>query len=769
MAMIGLAGGSARAEGDSTPWWKEAWKSRKKIRIVDGLILGGSDQSSAMKEPEQSNRVSRPEQEEPDENSSSSETGKESDLPWPTMNTARLRFYGEDKTRLDGGDIRIVASGKPVPVNVRSRDPHGYHLVEFKLRPLMNDYFIYFNNPTAVREKNTELWSPRRASVQRTTARSGKGFPSSYDRAIRAFKQANTVYQPEGLTEINHKNWQGRFNLFKSAYYISIYEGFFRAYESGLYDFTVTASSSVFLLINSKMVASTRTRRFSMKGRGLEARGKLDLPRGIHSFRLLHVHYRKRLDLKFAWRPPGRSRFTPIPPSSFVRNIYAEEVTYENRDETPGAFFSVSEPDSMIQMDNGSVVLARFHALSPNTSNSQTYEWKFGDGRLSQKKDPAIFVRLREPYKVTLQVKDGKKVVGQYSRTVVFSNIQGGENLNLTISLVSCPSIVFTGEKNNLAFRVRNEMSSPVMVSYRVTMSEDGKSKAHDGTVEVSTREHAAVLIPVDFGDFSGGRGQISLVMSLLEQKILQLQVRVLRWNDGLRLIRNREGNLVDSSGQRIILVTDLEDQNAYRKWAPIKWLARKADISPKKILLLGDPMKPHSDDSSGFKNYIDVLKGTLGKEAAGFEFHTSSPGIKPIFDNMLTLPSLLAKHQPEIVVLCPGLLDVTNSTPTRDFARALDVMIDLVRGQPTPGRVVLVSPPPWTSHPERSRLYRDSMLKVAKEHHCNFVDLHNYFSSGDRVLRKYFSSRQNPSIFYIYPNASGQNQIAKLIEGGLN
>ncbi|MBI2193206.1 MAG: hypothetical protein HYU36_14595 [Planctomycetes bacterium] len=766
LAWIGPEAGHGESPAS---WWNPQWKSRKRVRVL--LPAFQESRSDAASDED----FSSEEEETVSESAGAPSSAPSSAVPLPdsqvgppaTLDTARFRLYGEGLVRPDGGDIRIVSpSGRPAPLRVQPRDDQGCYLVEFKVQPPATDYEVYFGHPEAGPEASPTDWKPRPFAVERVTAQSGIGRPSTYEQATRAFKLAAAMLPPEGLPDINLMAWKSRYPIAPKAFYVSIYQAFLMIDTPGAYEFALAASGSTYLHIDDRLVGPARSP--GGNTRHWRPRGHAALTPGVHALRLVHAHSGREGGVRLGWRPPGLHEFVPVSAGAFVDHLAVEEVTYEHLDGPMPVFFSLREPTTAIGLDGQrTAALVRFHDRSPAAGSgaATTREWSLPSSGVAGAPDPSHLILQGQPVRVSLRLSRGGQTIGEYARPVLLRDLPS-EPLNFTVDRMRVPSIVYDREQTNLAFSVRNEMNTTLPLTFRWSMAAgDRKLRAETSDMEITAQDHVSVLIPLNLGEFPEGRGEIRLSLSVLDHMAFEQEIRLLHWKDGLEGGRNDLGQIRDAAGRAIILVTSLEDPDQYKRWAPVKWVYHVLDRSAKRVLLLGDPMRTVAGDpSSGPPTYASFLEDLLSPRQESFAFHESRPGVKPILDDLLALPALLQERKPEVLVVSPGLLDVLASTPLADFSRGLDVVIDLARAQPHSAQVVLVSPPPLGSHSACSRLYRDAMRQVAVEHHCPFVDLLGRFESTPEGLNPYFSSVGDGELFYLYPNEAGHRKIAEWI-----
>jgi hypothetical protein len=114
-------------------------------------------------------------------------------------------------------------------------------------------------------------------------------------------------------------------------------------------------------------------------------------------------------------------------------------------------------------------------------------------------------------------------------------------------------------------------------------------------------------------------------------------------------------------------------------------------------------------------------------------------------------------------VILSPGSRDTLAGVPHETFARTLDVLIDIARGQDAPPDLLLVSPPPLVSNPRRSARYARAVRVLAEQHRLPFVDLHELLMKRDD-WKSYYQRGADDAVYYLYPNHETQRRFAEAI-----
>ncbi|MDA1141943.1 MAG: PA14 domain-containing protein [Planctomycetota bacterium] len=763
---------SVQAEGEVADWWNKDWQYRKKVRVSIPEFL--------KKKTEVADEIEIPRGQATidigtfvDPSSAPGEAPDEQGV-MGDLTTARVVICDEGKTLPNHADLRVINNeGSEVPFNASSRGGQEIE-VFFRVNPKNSDYYIYFGNPDATPGRYAP-WRWRQAYIQRFTAASGIGHPSTSANAIRAFRSSAGFMRPAYLDQINQLQWRG--NVLGTGSFVSVYEAYLQVEQAGEYEFAISAVSPVFVAIDHEPVLESDFRKGS--ARSWASKVKTEFSEGVHYLRLIHSHDKNSVTLRLGWRPPGRSGFFPIPPSAFVRALPAEEVSFETQQGPQAVFFTVREPNSQINLkeglqedldnDNRGVFhtgFFEFKNLSEIEPNAKAlrYEWNFGNDERFNERDSARSLLISQQHLISLGVFQGHDQIGVYTRPVRINTRRLIEPLDLRVDFVNCPNFIYNLERTTIGLRFTNRNESPIQLDGSAVIS-NGKEVIHKDrrVIVVHPSGDTTMFIPLDARRFKGGQGIIQFKATLSGKEVHNESLLIRKWDSGIQDLELKRGILRDKSGRRMILLIDVEDANKYRKWAPVKWLSRLADTSPKRVLLVGDPMLNSESDTE--ENYSALLKRSMEKNEESFTFLQWGEGVAPCVKLLLGLPESISKTNPEIVVIAPGLQDILNSTSLADWTRSIDIMIDLARAGDSPAEVILVSPPPLLSKMKLTGKYTEELKKLAAEHHCTFINLFEKLQDSNTWQDVNFAMLEDKNLFLMYPNREGQRKMAALIE----
>jgi hypothetical protein len=257
---------------------------------------------------------------------------------------------------------------------------------------------------------------------------------------------------------------------------------------------------------------------------------------------------------------------------------------------------------------------------------------------------------------------------------------------------------------------------------------------------------------------------QMTFRAMLVGTKIAEHTVNVLRPGLHLAELRSELGRLVDSEGRRTVIIAELEDANRHRRWAALRWLAAKFQPQPQRILLFGHPMLNEPDPTLA-GSYVAELRRRFVLEDRTLNFAESGTNrILPCVADLPVFAAALAKHAPDLVIVSPGSYDVAQGVDRQTFARCLDVMIDMVRSQSRPSKLLVVSPPPLLSNLRASREVAQAVAIIARQHQVGFLDLHARLT-GEEAWKTQYQDASGDRVYMLYPNAEAHRRIAAWIK----
>jgi PA14 domain/PKD domain/Tetratricopeptide repeat len=289
---------------------------------------------------------------------------------WPDAEAAHVRLSTGGRARVDGRDIRVIASsGKEVPRGVVAFGPGDLYEVAFPIGK-ETEWFVYFGNPDA--PEPPETWLPDRGLILETRAR-GAGTPNNWAGMEKILARSTRIFGGSFWPRVFDAE-----NPFGSSdNFVSDYRGFIQAPVDGTYTFYTASDEASFLFVAGKMVAQWPGWHDATRGAHAVFRGTAVLTAGLHRFRYIHIERTGRQAMAAYWKVPGAEKAVVIPPSAFPGLKTAQMAEAETLGKDFAADFE-SEVTDKWGLDERVFTALAFKAVPvPGTA---TYHFDFGDG-----------------------------------------------------------------------------------------------------------------------------------------------------------------------------------------------------------------------------------------------------------------------------------------------------------------------------------------------------------------------------------------------------
>jgi tetratricopeptide (TPR) repeat protein len=163
-----------------------------------------------------------------------------------------------------------------------------------------------------------------------------------------------------------------------SQFYVSLFNGWFQAPQSGDYAFATVSSDASQLEIDGRPVAEWLGRHDPHGGRRGEHSGRIQLKAGVHRIQLIQVLLDSEPSSEAAWKPPGRDRFEVMQPSVFLPVARFRVARYENGGAGPDQPYGEWHDAEHCRLADNLVVKVRLRAV--DAGQRRTYKWRFDDG-----------------------------------------------------------------------------------------------------------------------------------------------------------------------------------------------------------------------------------------------------------------------------------------------------------------------------------------------------------------------------------------------------
>jgi len=788
---------SAPAGAAEVPWWNRAWKSRKQVRV---------DVPKFREEP-----------------GFEKLRGPASDFG---RLTARASILREAPGAEGHPDVRVVdASGKVLPHRVYSFGDKTQFTVVFPAQERTADYHIYYDNPNAKPAEQSD-WRPSTAALEIVAAKH-HGKPTfelaEVLKGIRGQVDILGVYTTShiaGALKVPQGSRGPRGRAGGSGLITSI-EGYLHCPIAGRYVFSVNYRGASYLFVDGKLVVEARA--LYPTPHTWPQPNNVMLSPGYHHMRLLLVEAPRSVGL--GWQMPGMPDIELVKTGFYAKYINVKTVAFEQLEQPEVVFFTHEIPPEAINLRRPRklagplvnfpgcrlkkpvpvpVAYTKLTNLS-TVSDAGDVTWRWKLQRLvsetnpvpapepntfeTPERDPAVFLQVGKSYSVTLTASRNGDEFGTYHRLLTLplpkkAASSGTPNRvfniikkpSIRLEVLSAPNIVYAGEENNAAFRVVTNLNHPVPVDWKAwIMRGEKRENEQTGRFFAGTGKDVVMSFPLHLADFPKRQGSMTVSLEVLDTETNRVEFAIVPSPGDFSKLTAPHGFFINPAGQRAVICTTYENEADYRRWMFLKYIARKLDTGPKNIMIFGSTMTNTSPPLLGGQaerpaengkkaiGYADYLEEMVKGKAAGVTFVPRTGGAAPILSDMIEMSKGLSKNKAQVAIIAPGLEDAELGASREDFARGLDVIIDLLRDQGHYVKIILVTPPPLVSDPELSKLYSLEMHKIAIKHHTEIVNIHKLLFER-KNWRDAYRASPDSEVFNLYPNDETQKLIARKI-----
>jgi len=329
--LLALRPVAARA---ADPWWHGAWGYRREVKVHDL---------------------------------------KPTRLPGDDI--IRVAFATGGLCRGDGSDIRVAtAAGRPVASRVLMMGPGDRARVAFAKSGYTRKYYVYFGNPRPP-PRRAELEIRRGVLLEMREYRAGGA--STFARARKTFENSRKLIGRSFRDRIflGHNPFGQRGSV------ANLFVGHLLCPGTGEYTFCCSSSGGSFLLVDDKVVVNNGG--WHGPQRDIRKRGTIRLTEGLHKLTFYHINPRGDPIAVAAWRPPGETRITVIPPGAYAPVHSGEPGMLHERGKLLNVDFTAVHAGETF-MNNLYFQRYRFTAKAAGSGASRfTWQWDFGDGQTS--------------------------------------------------------------------------------------------------------------------------------------------------------------------------------------------------------------------------------------------------------------------------------------------------------------------------------------------------------------------------------------------------
>ena len=585
----------------------------------------------------------------------------------------------------------------------------------------------------------------------------GRGIPTSWERLRHMLKsplgQIRTPYRTADFDGIGREiERHGKGGGVKLAFARS----FLLCSREGKYRFAVDCTDAGYVLVDSERVAAWP---------GEHARGSwqlgspVSLKAGIHCLEVYNAFNGKLPNLRVGWVIPGGKDVLPLSMPDLVAACEVMDTRAEciNRTLQPGfdatpvqAYSFRGVPDVFVSV--------RFKNITENwVAPGMESFWRFGDGTQSTELNPIHIYRAPDVYKASLEVRDTLGFVAGYSESVDCRQAQH-EEYAVSFDMAGLPAVCFGRDKVVPFLRLQGVDPSGVAidVNWEIQFRSGVVEKGHQ---EVVPRNQAQMvsLAPAVAGELETLRWSVSHRQARLAGEL----IRFVRPPFSALPARVEGDRLYDAKGTRLVLIPKEEALASRSAPAdPLRHFGRMVCVDDS--LAVAGFREPGCEPFD--RILARLLKGRLDEVRyvalpPWEKFQESYGPLRKLVD----VPAALRLAQADVAILSIGLQDLLAVKDIASFERQAAALSDVVvtsMNIPT----VWVTPPPYPSAPDRSRVLAATIRRVAEARGIPVADLFTAFSCASDGRHVFF--QENPLILSDQGHRLVGQQIVRALMG---
>jgi hypothetical protein len=673
--------------------------------------------------------------------------------------------------RQDGADIRVLNAAQTAPVAWRSVHRSGGKLtLEIALpdaasvapNELPPRFFIYYGNPNA-EPLDYGRWDLPSVCAEILLLAQGQQ-PETWDDVQflleRNRRETERQFVPHIAPEVI---------LFdRSRPQLTVYRATLRCAEDGDYLFSLNSTGASFLVINDRLVAANPG--VPRWGRP-KASDAVTLAAGLHRIELYHVCLGPASAVSLSWETPQMRRarlprpqpdFRTVPAESLLPAARGQQLSQEKADAAVNPFFTytqrgavrvndVPEPFYTVQFFDATVAAARI----------VWRQWDFGDGRAVVADNPVRVFAGDNPRQVTLTVADANGRTFSISREVQFEKV-APVTAQVLMEVERLPAVVAPDAPLNFSLTVRNLRHRQMelkLTSMPLPCGGPTQQQPEEFLLKLGADDSFTTEIqcppPRNRPLTDTMLSALSLGLKFNEVDVARLLIRFVRPDDPLKSIQ-RDGHLVNDTGELLVLVADLTDRRAV-----------SPPSVPQRVVCLDDTLCGNGVVMDGGASFARSLEAMLKIPVIHLPLNTearAAEGVPTL--HKLTQLDGAPIQKGDWVIVSLGLPDLHDRVSAPDFQKQIVFIADYLRL--TKGaNVLLVAPPPVPADPEAPRAYAKKVVQIGLEKNLPVLDLYSLMRvrSGwkDFYRDKVGTTDSIEAGSYLYyPNSTGQKWIAE-------
>lgn len=526
--------------------------------------------------------------------------------------------------------------------------------------------------------------------------------------------------------------------------------------RDGAYRFAIDCTDAGFVVVDGEPVAAWPGEH---DAKTWQIGAPVSLQAGLHRLEVYNMFDGSRMALRVGWVLPRSRDVVPIRVPDLVGAYEAMETRAERMTRTLQPGFSATPVRAYsFRGDPNVFTMVQYTNLTENwIATGMESRWTFGDGARSTQKNPVHVYAAADVFKTTLEVRDALGFVAGCSDSVDTRQVHP-EEYAISFDMTGLPAVTF--ERDTLApfLRVDGTAASdiPLDVSWDIR-TRAGASTAGQRQVVPLGRQILVPLPPVAVKDADA----IGWQVRHREVTLAKETVRFVHPPFNASATRLEGDRLYDAGGTRLVLVPE-DAAAAFRQ--PALTPARRWG----RLVCVDDSLAVAGFRGQSGETFDRILARLLTGRAQEVQY-AELPGWDAFpqscgpLRKLVDVPSLLRQKQADVAILSLGLRDILELKDVDAFERQAAALSDLVTvSMRIP--VIWVTPPPYPSAPERSRLFAAAIRRVAEARGIPVADLYTAFRCATDSRHAFFED--NPLVLSAQGHRLAGQQIAGALVG---
>ncbi len=602
----------------------------------------------------------------------------------------------------------------------------------------------------------------------------GRGIPTSWERLRHMLKtppsQIRTPFEVSSFSEMDQalaqrdakkeaeketKSKKERHRN-KAGVQVAVGRSYLLCPREGAYRFALDCRDAGFVVVDDELVAAWPGEH---EPKTWQLGAPVSLKAGVHRVEVFNAFDSGEPDFRAGWMPPGGTEVLPLAVPDLIASREATDARAEKMNRTLQPGFTTTPVQAYSFRGNSAVFMAmRFTDTTENWMTSKRNSlWRFGDGTQSEEPNPIHVYKAANIFKATLEVRDTLGFVASYSGSVDSRQMQP-EEFAVSFELAGLPAVCLG--RDQVVPRLRIEGQVPANVALDVNWEIHFRS----GVVNQGHQE----VVPQGKAQFISLAPVIVDELETLRWSVQHRQVQVggelikfVRPPFGILPTRVEGDRLYAADNTRLVLVPG-EGLSVSRHMTPIP--VQSLD----RLVCIDDTLAIKGLIEPGYETFDRILARLLtGRiEEVRYaalpdwgQFPESYGSLRKLVD----VPAALKRERADIAILSIGLKDILEVKDVDFFERQAAALSDIVATSMNL-RMVWVTPPPYPSDPDRSRVFAAAIRRVAESRGIPVADLFTVFSCV--ADRRHVFFKENPLMMSDQGHRLAGQQIVRALMG---